>query len=44
LTEEGVVDAEEVDDLKREQPLAKVVQLAEGDTELDAFEGDNFLP
>jgi len=32
---EGVVDTEEVDDLKGERLLAEVVWLAEGDVELD---------
>jgi hypothetical protein len=42
--EKGVVDAEEVNHLKGEWFLVKVVWLAEGDVELDAPEGHGFLP
>jgi hypothetical protein len=44
LTEEGVVDAGEVNHLKGEWLLAEVVRLAKGDVEPDAPEGHDFLP
>ena len=43
-TEEGMVDAREVNHLKGEWLLTKVVWLAEGDVEPDAPEGHGFLP
>ena len=38
-TEEGMVDAREVNHIKGERLLAEVVWLAEGEVELDAPEG-----
>jgi hypothetical protein len=43
-TEEGVVDAGEVDNLEFEWLLAKIVWLAKGDVKTDAPEGHGFLP
>ena len=39
-----MVHTEEVNDLEGEWLLAEVVQLAIGDTKLDAPEGHGFLP
>ena len=43
-TEEGVLDAREVNHLKGEWLLAEVVRLAEGVIQPDAPEGHDFLP
>ena len=44
LTEEGMVDAEEVNHLEGEWLLAEVVRLAEGDIESNVPKGHGFLP
>jgi hypothetical protein len=44
LTEEGMVDTEEVNHLEGEWLLVEVVRLAEGDVEPDVPEGHGFLP
>ena len=43
LTQESVVDAEEVDHLKGEWLLAKIIRLAEDDAESDAPKGHGIL-
>jgi hypothetical protein len=43
-TEEGVVDAEEVNHLESEWLLIEVVRLAEGDVESDVPKRHGFLP
>jgi hypothetical protein len=43
LAEESMVNTGEVHHLKGEHLLPKVIRLAEGDIELDAPEGHNFL-
>jgi hypothetical protein len=44
MTEEGMADTGEVDNLKGEWLLAEVVRLAEGDVEPDVPDRYSFLP